>query len=69
MKDLLNTGQALGRSEMKKIMAGSGDSFTRCECYNIEGGMEGTVLCTGLEYNTCCQLQYSETFAANCSSA
>tara|TARA_R100001143_G_C3359637_1_gene134688 strand:- start:338 stop:565 length:228 start_codon:yes stop_codon:yes gene_type:complete len=30
MKDLLNSGQILGRSEMKKIMAGSGGS---CQCY------------------------------------
>jgi hypothetical protein len=26
MKDLLNAGQVLGRSEMKKIMAGSGST-------------------------------------------
>jgi len=26
MKDLLNAGKVLGRSEMKKIMAGSGDN-------------------------------------------
>jgi hypothetical protein len=36
MRDLLNAGQVLGRSEMKKIMAGSGGSvFIRCcSCQN-----------------------------------
>jgi len=36
MRDLLNKGQVLGRSEMKKIMAGSGSGvyIVCCGCQN-----------------------------------
>lgn len=66
MKDLLKTGQILGRSEMKKIMAGSGGP-KRCECYNIDGVRVGSVTCYGLNPQTCCEISYGQAFAANCS--
>lgn len=65
MSELFKTGQILGRSEMKKIMAGSGSQ--RCECYNIDGQMVGTVLCIGLDPQFCCEDAYGNVFAANCS--
>lgn len=41
MKDLLNLRQALGRSEMKKLMAGSGDNGDGLCCYCwTPGGFE-----------------------------
>lgn len=43
MQDLLNAGQVLGRSEMKKIMAGSGGM----ECTRTVNCSWGTCSCTG----------------------
>ena len=37
MEDLLNIGQALGRSEMKKLMAGSGDDYCGNMYCNVGG--------------------------------
>jgi hypothetical protein len=52
MKDILNIGQALGRSEMKKLMAGSGGSGScyycvgGIHCYPSETGKLGKTFCT-----------------------
>lgn len=43
MKDLLKTGQILGRSEMKKIMAGSGGNVCRIYSGGSWGGCSWSV--------------------------
>lgn len=50
MKDLLKAGQVLGRSEMKKIMAGSGEGWRRCYCNGA-----GTACCSpDIDDDQCC---------------
>jgi hypothetical protein len=46
MRDLLNAGQVLGRSEMKKIMAGSGNTYCTDSCTKDSD-------CDGGSHNTC----------------
>lgn len=55
MKDLLNTGQVLGRSEMKKIMAGSGSG----DCQHTP--------CAWPQYAACCCSDGSKTCFENSS--
>ncbi|TVR35728.1 MAG: hypothetical protein EA390_01285 [Balneolaceae bacterium] len=58
----------LNRNEMKGILAG--EEYTRCDCFDpMNGNIEGTVLCTGLDYNQCCDIAFANTRAANCGSA
>lgn len=61
MKELLNTGQVLGRSEMKKIMAGSDCNLYKCcydsgcneTCKHCEGG-QGCYCGVGGTLTPCC---------------
>lgn len=63
MKELLNTGQVLGRSEMKKIMAGSGGNCNSicnpiaqaCFAAVCYGACGSTHVCT--RQLECCQAQ------------
>jgi len=57
MKELLNIGQALGRDEMKKLMAGSGGGSGTVYCSCFDNGVKlGTVACNcGTVYTRCCQ--------------
>lgn len=58
--------QILSRKEMKMIKGG--DGWESCSCYNIQGESQGSVTCSeDIDKNQCCQLQYSGTFAVNCS--
>lgn len=53
---------------MKGILAG--EELTRCDCFDpMNGNVEGTALCIGLDYNRCCDMAFSGTSAANCGSA
>jgi len=58
MKELLNTGQVLGRNEMKKIMAGSGECALYCDNCTMRCGVTPcyvhgtTMVCDGKTY-TC----------------
>lgn len=53
---------------MKNLKAG--DDFYRCDCYDpYTGQVQGSALCTGLDYNQCCGLAYEQTLAANCEEA
>lgn len=53
MKDLLNAGQVLGRSEMRKIMAGSGECALYCGPCTLRCGITpcevsgGVMTCQG----------------------
>lgn len=51
MKNLLNTGQVLGRSEMKKIMAGSGNYSCQTYCNGSWSGYSWNVADAQSWYN------------------
>jgi len=56
MKDLLKTGQILGRSEMKKIMAGSGGCMSTCQ--QIAAACYGSALGHGNTSTSVCDRQF-----------
>jgi hypothetical protein len=56
VKNLINTGQLLGRSEMKKIMAGSGSCMDTCQniahaCFSASAAQKG-------RYDSICRRQF-----------
>jgi hypothetical protein len=55
----LHAGQVLGRSEMKKIMAGSSDGFQQVGC-NFNDALIGVVCCS-FDPLACCQAHWPHT--------